>query len=68
MTVSHQSGIYRFKTKITNEDLLDFDKIIDILENQEPDHKPGEKTFYHAKTHGYLVENLIRKITNLSLK
>ncbi len=66
--LSHQSGLYRFKKKITNDDLLDFDKIIEILEKQEPDHKPGEKTFYHAKTHGYLVENLIRKITNLSLK
>ena len=66
--LSHQSGLYRFKKKITNDDLLEFDKITELLEKQEPDHKPGEKTFYHAKTHGYLVENLIRRITNLSLK
>ena len=66
--LSHQSGLYRFKKKITNDDLLDFDKITELLEKQEPDHKSGEKTFYHARTHGYLVENLIRKITNLSLK
>ena len=64
--LSHQSGLYRFK-KITNNDLLDFEKITEILENQEPDHSPGEKTYYHAKTHGYLVENLIRKITKLNL-
>ena len=66
--LSHQSGLYRFKQKLTNDDLLDFDKITKILEKQEPDHKPGEKTFYHAKTHGYLIDNLIRKVTNLSLK
>ena len=66
--LSHQSGLYRFKSKITNQDLLDFDKIINLLEKQEPDHKAGENTFYHAKTHGYLVENIIRKITNLKLK
>jgi len=66
--LSHQSGLYRFKSKITNQDLLDFDKIIDLLEKQEPDHIAGERTFYHAKTHGYLVENIIRKITNLNLK
>ena len=66
--LSHQSGLYRFKTKITNQDLLDFDKIINLLEKQEPDHIAGERTFYHAKTHGYLVENIIRKITNLNLK
>ena len=66
--LSHQSGLYRFKSKITNQDLLDFNKIINLLEKQEPDHRPGERTFYHAKTHGYLVENIIRKITNLNLK
>ena len=66
--LSHQSGLYRFKKKITNNDLLEFDKITELLEKQEPDHRPGEKTFYHAKTHGYLVENLIRRTTDLSLK
>lgn len=66
--LSHQSGLYRFKKKITNNDLLNFEKIIDILEKQDPDHAPGERTFYHAKTHGYLVENLIRKITKKNLK
>ncbi len=66
--LSHKSGLYRFKERITNEDLLDFDKIIKILEKQQPDHRPGTKTFYHAKTHGYLIDKLIRKITTLSLK
>lgn len=66
--LSHKSGLYRFKTKINNQDLLDFEKIINILELQEPDHKPGEKTFYHAKTHGYLIEKIIRQITKFSLK
>ena len=65
--LSHQSGMYRFKTKLNNEDLLDWDKIIYILENQEPDHKPGEFVYYHAKTHGYLVGNLIKIITGISL-
>lgn len=65
--LSHQSGLYRFKEKITNHDLLDYDKIINILEKQNPDHIPGTKTYYHAKTHGYLVENIIRKITRQNL-
>jgi len=44
--LSHQSGLYRFKEKITQQDLLDWDKIINILENQEPDYPSGEKTYY----------------------
>jgi CubicO group peptidase (beta-lactamase class C family) len=65
--LSHQSGLYRFKEKITQQDLLDWNKIIAILENQEPDHVSGEKTYYHAKTHGFLVGEIIKKITKKSL-
>ena len=65
--LSHQSGLYRFKEKITQQDLLDWNKIISILENQDPDHKPGEKTYYHAKTHGFLIGEIIKKITEKSL-
>jgi CubicO group peptidase (beta-lactamase class C family) len=65
--LSHQSGLYRFKKKITHQDLLDWNKIISILENQEPDHKPGEKTYYHAKTHGFLIGEIIKKTTKKSL-
>jgi CubicO group peptidase (beta-lactamase class C family) len=65
--LSHQSGFYRFKKKITQKDLLNWNKIIAILENQEPDHKPGEKTYYHAKTHGFLIGEIIKKTTKKSL-
>ena len=65
--LSHQSGIYRFKKKIENQDLIDWEKIIFILENQEPDHLPGAFTYYHAKTHGFLIGNLIKIITGLSV-
>ena len=74
--LSHQSGLYRFKEKITQQDLkeqitqqdlLDWNKIIAILENQEPDHQCGEKTYYHAKTHGFLIGEIIKKTINKSL-
>jgi CubicO group peptidase (beta-lactamase class C family) len=65
--LSHQSGIYRFKQKVENKDLIDWEKIIFILENQNADHSPGEFTYYHAKTHGFLIGNLIKIITGLSV-
>jgi CubicO group peptidase (beta-lactamase class C family) len=65
--LSHQSGLYRFKEKIVQEDLLDWNKIINILENQEPDHLCGEKTYYHAKTHGFLVGEIVKRTTKKSL-
>jgi CubicO group peptidase (beta-lactamase class C family) len=65
--LSHQSGLYRFKERITQKDLLDWDKIITILENQEPDHLSGKETYYHAKTHGFLIGEIIKKTTKKSL-
>ena len=65
--LSHQSGLYRFKEKITQQDLLDWEKIVSILEKQDPDHKAGEKTYYHAKTHGFLIGEIIKKITTKTL-
>jgi len=65
--LSHQSGLFRFKEKITQQDLLDWDKIINILENQEPDYPSGEKTYYNAKTHGFLIGEIIRRTTKKSL-
>ena len=47
--LSHQSGLYRFKTKVTNSDLLDFEKITQILERQEPDHLQEQKLFIMLK-------------------
>jgi CubicO group peptidase (beta-lactamase class C family) len=65
--LSHQSGLYRFKEKITQQDLLDWNKIIAIIENQQPDHQCGEKTYYHAKTHGFLIGEIVKKTTKKSL-
>ena len=65
--LSHQSGLYRFKEKITQKDLLDWDKIITILENQYPDHLCGQQTYYHAKTHGFLIGEIVKKTTKKSL-
>ena len=65
--LSHQSGLYRFKEKINQRDLLDWNKIINILENQEPDHPSGQRTYYHAKTHGFLIGGIIKKTTKKSI-
>jgi len=65
--LSHESGIFRFKKKINNKDLLDWDKIINLLENQTPEHEPGHRTFYHSITHGFLIGEIIRNIFKKSL-
>jgi len=63
----HESGIYRFQKGIDNKDLLDWDKIINFLENQKPEHEPGSKTFYHSMTHGFLIGQVLKNIFKKSL-
>jgi len=65
--LSHKSGLYRFKEKITQQDLIDWNKIINILENQDPDHQSGQETYYHAKTHGFLIGEIVKKTTKKSI-
>jgi hypothetical protein len=37
------------------------------LENQDPDHPRGQQTYYHAKTYGFLIGEIVKKIIKKSL-
>ncbi|MFX1445904.1 MAG: serine hydrolase domain-containing protein [Promethearchaeota archaeon] len=60
---SHTSGLSGFEEKIPAEALYDWDRIINLLAAQKPWWKPGTKSGYHSLTHGYLLGELIRRIT-----
>ncbi len=60
---SHTGGLPGFDEKIPVEALYDWDRIIKLLAAQKPWWKPGTKSGYHAITHGYLLGELIRRIT-----
>ena len=61
--LSHQAGLYGWKEKIDELDFYRWDYIVDLLAKQKPFHKPGEKICYHPKTIGFLVGELIRRVT-----
>jgi len=65
--LSHQAGLCGLKQKTTIEDLYDWEKIIGLLEVQEPLWKPGTACGYHAVTWGYFPGELIRRITGKTL-
>jgi CubicO group peptidase (beta-lactamase class C family) len=64
---SHTSGLSGFEPPVTTEDLYDWDKICAQLAAQEPWWEPGAKCGYHALTHGYLLGELVRRVTGKSL-
>ena len=58
--LSHQAGLAGLDRKV---EILDYDAVIDALEKQEPNWPPGSAHGYHARTFGFLLDELVRRIS-----
>ena len=65
--MSHSAGLSGWKEPITRETLYDWDKATSLLAAQAPYWEPGTACGYHAVTQGYLVGEVVRRITGRSL-
>lgn len=65
--MSHSAGLSGWKEPIAKEDFYDWEKCTTLLAAQEPFWKPGTAPGYHAVTQGYLVGEVVRRITGKSL-
>ncbi len=65
--MSHAAGLSGWKEKIGKRDLYDWEKMTSLLAAQAPYWEPGTACGYHALTQGYLVGEIVRRITGRSL-
>jgi|TARA_B110000967_G_scaffold192533_1_gene219249 CubicO group peptidase (beta-lactamase class C family) len=65
--MGHTAGLPGFGEQLTEAQLYDWDTVIEVLARQKPWYEPGTVCAYHAITQGYLVGELVRRITGLSL-
>ena len=65
--MSHAAGLSGWKEKLVTEDLYDWGKVTSLLAAQAPYWEPGTAPGYHALTQGYLVGEVVRRITGKSL-
>ncbi|MBY9016436.1 MAG: beta-lactamase family protein [Candidatus Lokiarchaeota archaeon] len=65
--MSHSAGLPGFDEKIPIEALYDWDRITGLLASQKPWWKSGTKIGYHMITFGYLLGELVRRVTRKSL-
>jgi CubicO group peptidase (beta-lactamase class C family) len=65
--MSHSSGLSGWKEPITTADLYDWEKATSLLAAQAPFWEPGTASGYHALTQGYLIGEVVRRITGKSL-
>jgi len=65
--MSHSAGLSGWKEKITQDDLYDWNKATALLAAQAPYWEPGTAPGYHALTQGYLVGEVIRRVSGKSV-
>ncbi len=61
--LSHQAGIAAVRKPLDDDALFNWNTMTTALAEQEPWWEPGTKHGYHALTFGYLVGEVIRRIT-----
>lgn len=60
----HEAGLYDVRSLIQDSvELLDWERMTDLLARAAPAHPPGTRNAYHALTYGYLVGEIIRRVT-----
>ena len=65
--MSHTAGLSGWEEPMTTADLYDWDKATSLLAAQAPWWEPGTASGYHAITQGYLVGEVVRRVTGQSL-
>lgn len=62
--LAHQSGLYHIRQMIDHADrMLDWDFMIHAIERTPPIHRPGTRTGYHGLTYGFLVGEILQRVT-----
>jgi len=67
MLLNHTAGMVGIKYRLPMRALYDWDLMTTALAKHSPWWKPGEKHGYHAVTFGWLVGQVIRNITGLTV-
>lgn len=65
--LSHQAGLSAPREQLSTADILDWDRVAAILAAQAPLWPPGSGHAYHALTYGWLVGEVIRRVTGKSV-
>ena len=65
--MSHTAGLSGWQEPMAPEDLYDWEKATSLLAAQAPWWEPGTASGYHAITQGYLVGEVVRRVSGRSV-
>ncbi|OBK19521.1 serine hydrolase domain-containing protein [Mycobacterium asiaticum] len=67
MVMSHRSGVIGPRTRLTTEQLCDWDYVCGQLAIAEPWWKPGTAQGYHMTTFGFILGEVFRRVTGRTI-
>jgi CubicO group peptidase (beta-lactamase class C family) len=65
--MAHSAGLSGWREPVTLADIYDWEKATSLLAAQAPFWEPGTASGYHALSQGYLVGEVVRRVTGKSL-
>lgn len=65
--MGHTAGLSGWTERLVPEDLADWDRCTSALARQEPWWTPGTQSGYHAVTQGFLIGEIVRRVTGQSI-
>lgn len=67
--LSHQAGLHRIRGVVPSaDDLLDHERVAEIVAEQMPHHPERAGTAYHGLTFGWLLAGLVKRATGMGVR
>jgi CubicO group peptidase (beta-lactamase class C family) len=67
MMLDHSVGVPAFRRDIERGELNDWDRVVQLLEEEEPFWEPGTRNGYHMINFGWTVGEIVRRVSGRSL-
>src|SRR5262249_16385591 len=67
LLLSHQAGLPAIRERLPQDAFYDWDLMVSALEREAPFWEPGTRNGYHALTFGFLVGEVVRRVSGRSL-
>jgi CubicO group peptidase (beta-lactamase class C family) len=65
--LAHQAGLSAPRQDLSEDDIVDWERVVAILAAQEPLWPPGTGYAYHALTHGWVAGEIVRRVAGMSV-
>jgi CubicO group peptidase (beta-lactamase class C family) len=65
--LSHRAGLAHVEGDLRLEDVLAWDPVVEAIAAQPPNWEPGSVHGYHVRTFGWILGELVRRITGASI-